>query len=183
VSIADYQNIELVALQIPFNPWHHRPTLIFAYFCHGSFNVSVSSSVRKAVMSFALRQWEERWRCQIIGLLTNQQRLPRNVCKTEWQPLILQNKSQINIIFTLHTTMLPPCTLCIGKTWSLKIPMLSHYSGPTLCTEPGIPQLFYGICNMFRYSFIKGFGKKWPVEARTFYKYDSVKTNVHINLK
>jgi hypothetical protein len=85
--------------------------------------------------------------------LTNQQRLPRNTCKTELQPLIFQNKSQINIFFTLATTLLLPYMSCFEKTRSQDIPI----SQPSLYNAAGVRQLFCCICNMFRHSFMKGF--------------------------
>jgi hypothetical protein len=52
---------------------------------------------------------------QIVDLLANQQRLLRNICKTELQPLVFQNNSQINIFFTLATTLLLPCMHALRK--------------------------------------------------------------------
>jgi hypothetical protein len=67
---------------------------------------SCLEAVRKAMTNFG----------QIVGLLTNQQRPLPNTCKTELQPLMFQNKSRINIIFTLATTLLLPYMSYFQKT-------------------------------------------------------------------
>jgi hypothetical protein len=63
-------------------------------------------AVRKAIKSFG----------QTVGLLTTEQLLPWNICKTELQSLIFQNKSQNSIFFTLAATLLLPYTSCVEKT-------------------------------------------------------------------